>query len=90
MDDWEAGKPDPHALLTLADRLDAERPVFVGDTLDDIRTVTNAIEADSERTFHAVGVLTGGLSGEEGRRKYRSAGADVIVESINDLPELLN
>ena len=90
MDDWEAGKPDPHALLTLADRLDADRPVFVGDTLDDIRTVTNAIEADSERTFHAVGVLTGGLSGEEGRRKYRSAGADVIVESINDLPELLN
>jgi len=90
MDDWEAGKPDPHALLTLADRLDADRLVFVGDTLDDVRTVTNATEADSTRTYHAVGVLTGGLSGKEGRRKYRNAGADVIVESINDLPALLS
>ena len=89
MDDWEAGKPDPHALLTLAERLDADRSVFVGDTLDDIRTVVNAIETDSARTFHAVGVLTGGLTGEDGRQKYRSAGADVIVDSINELPELL-
>jgi len=90
MDDWEAGKPDPHALLTLADRLGADRPVFVGDTLDDVRTVTNAAEADPDRTFRAVGVLTGGLSGEDGQQKYRSAGADVIVESIADLPELLD
>jgi HAD superfamily hydrolase (TIGR01548 family) len=89
MDDWEAGKPDPEALLELSDRLGADRPVFVGDTLDDIRTVTNATEADSSRTYRGVGVLTGGLSGEEGRRKYRSAGADVIVESIDDLPDLL-
>jgi len=90
MDDWEAGKPDPRALVTLAERLGADRPVFVGDTLDDVRTVTNALEADPERTYHSVGVLTGGLSGESGRRKYREAGADVIVESINDLPALLN
>jgi HAD superfamily phosphatase len=89
MDDWEAGKPDPHALIELADRLGAHRPVFAGDTLDDIRTVNNAVEADPSRTYHAVGVLTGGLSGEKGRRKYRSAGADIIIESINDLPDLL-
>jgi len=90
MDNWEEGKPNPNALITLSERLDAVRPVFAGDTLDDIRTVTNAVEEDPDRTFHSVGVLTGGLSGEEGRRKYRSAGADVIVESINDLPDLLS
>lgn len=90
MDNWEEGKPNPNALITLSERLDAIRPVFAGDTLDDIRTVTNAVEEDPDRTFHSVGVLTGGLSGEEGRRKYRSAGADVIVESINDLPDLLS
>jgi HAD superfamily hydrolase (TIGR01548 family) len=89
MDDWEAGKPDPHALIELADRLGADRPVFAGDTLDDIRTVNNAAEVDPSRTYHGVGVLTGGLSGEKGRRKYRSAGADIIIESINDLPDLL-
>ncbi len=89
MDDWEAGKPDPGALLKLADRLGVGRPVFVGDTLDDIRTVNNAAEADPSRTFRSVGVLSGGLTGESGRRKYRSVGADIIIEDINELPELL-
>ena len=89
MDDWEAGKPDPGALVALADRLDADRVVYVGDTLDDIRTVTNASEVDPERTFRSVGVLSGGLSGDGGRRKYRNAGADVVIEMINDLPDLI-
>ena len=89
MDDWEAGKPDPGALLRLADRFDAHRPVFVGDTLDDVRTVNNAAEADPSRTFRSVGVLTGGLTGESGRRKYREVGADIIIENINELPDLL-
>ncbi|WP_299235438.1 TIGR01548 family HAD-type hydrolase [Natronomonas sp.] len=89
MDDWEAGKPDPGALVALADRLDADRVVYVGDTLDDIRTVTNASETDPERTFRSVGVLSGGLSGDGGRRTYRNAGADVIIETINELPDLV-
>mgnify|MGYP006282280673 CR=1 FL=1 len=89
MDDWDGGKPDPGALTELADRLGADRPVFVGDTLDDIRTVNNAAEADPSRTYLGVGVLTGGLSGEAGRRKYRNVGADIIIESVNDLPGLL-
>jgi HAD superfamily hydrolase (TIGR01548 family) len=89
MDDWEGGKPDPGALIELADRLGADRPVFVGDTLDDIRTVNNAVEADPSRTYLGVGVLTGGLSGEAGRRKYRNVGADIVIESVNELPGLL-
>ncbi|WP_049971754.1 TIGR01548 family HAD-type hydrolase [Haladaptatus cibarius] len=89
MDDWEQGKPHPHALLTLAERFDAERVVFVGDTLDDVRTATNAADADSSREYFGIGVLTGGLTGEEGRRKYEENGAEAVIDSINDLPELL-
>jgi HAD superfamily hydrolase (TIGR01548 family) len=89
MDDWEAGKPDPHALVTLADRLEAETVAFVGDTLDDVRTANNAAEVDPEREFYGIGVLTGGLTGQDGREKYREFGADIVVESINDLPNLL-
>ncbi|MCQ4333503.1 TIGR01548 family HAD-type hydrolase [Natronomonas sp. F2-12] len=89
MDDWEGGKPDPGALVELADRLDADRPAFVGDTLDDIRTVNNAVETDPDRTYRSVGVLTGGLRGETGRRKYRNVGADIVIESINELPGLI-
>jgi len=90
MDDWAAGKPDPHALLTLADRLDATRVAFAGDTLDDVRTAVNAAEADPDRTYHGIGVLTGGLTGEAGRRAFEDAGAAAVVETVNDLPDLLD
>ncbi|SIQ71465.1 haloacid dehalogenase superfamily, subfamily IA hydrolase, TIGR01548 [Haladaptatus litoreus] len=89
MDDWKEGKPHPHALLTLAERFDAERVVFVGDTLDDVRTATNAADADSSREYFGIGVLTGGLTGEEGKRKYEENGSEAVIDSINDLPELL-
>ena len=89
MDDWEEGKPHPHALVTLAERFDAESVVFAGDTLDDVETARNAAEADPDREYYGVGVLTGGLTGAEGRRKYEEAGADAVVESVNDLPDLL-
>ncbi len=89
MDDWEQGKPHPYALMTLAEGFDAERVVFVGDTLDDIRTAVNAADADSERDYFGVGVLTGGLTGESGREKYESAGAAAVIDSVDNLPALL-
>jgi phosphoglycolate phosphatase-like HAD superfamily hydrolase len=89
MDDPEPDKPDPGGLVALADRLDATRVAFAGDALDDVRTVVNAREADPDRTYHGIGVLTGGLSGDAGRRKFEDAGASAVVESVNDLPALL-
>ena len=88
MDDWEGGKPDPDALLTLADRLPADSMVYVGDSLDDVETVVNANEED-DRDYHAVGVLSGGLSGEEGRVEFELQGADAVVDDVNELPEVL-
>ncbi|AGN02730.1 HAD superfamily hydrolase [Salinarchaeum sp. Harcht-Bsk1] len=89
MDDWEAGKPDPHALRTLAERFDATEVAFVGDTLDDVRTATNAAAADPSRTYHGIGVLTGGLTGEAGRQKYEEAGSSTVVDDVNGLRTLL-
>ena len=89
MDNWEAGKPDPYALVTLAERFGSERVVFVGDTLDDIETAVNADREDPDRTYHGIGVLTGGLTGEAGRAKFLDAGAAAVLDSINDLPALL-
>jgi HAD superfamily hydrolase (TIGR01548 family) len=89
MDDWEEGKPHPEALTTLAGRLGADSVVFVGDTLDDVRTAVNAAAADETRSYRGVGVLTGGLTGETGRRKFADAGAADVVDSVNDLPDLL-
>ncbi len=90
MDSPEAKKPDPAGLLTLAERLDAESVAFVGDTLDDVETAVRAAEADPERTYHGVGVLTGGLTGEAGREAFDDAGAAAVVEHVDDLPDLLS
>jgi HAD superfamily hydrolase (TIGR01548 family) len=89
MDDRDEGKPDPTALLELADRLAADSVVYVGDTLDDVRMAVRADE-DDRRRYHGVGVLTGGLTGEAGREKYEEAGASLVLDSVNDLPEVLS
>jgi HAD superfamily phosphatase len=89
MDDWAEGKPHPYALRTLAERLAADSVAFVGDTLDDVRTAVNAADADRDRDYHGVGVLTGGLTGDSGREKYEDAGASAVLESVNDLPDFL-
>jgi HAD superfamily hydrolase (TIGR01548 family) len=89
MDDWEAGKPDPDALVTLAERFDADSLAFVGDTLDDVHTAVNAAGAGS-RTYYGIGVLTGGLTGEHGRTLFEQAGASAVLDSVNDLPTLLD
>jgi HAD superfamily hydrolase (TIGR01549 family) len=89
MDDWEGGKPDPTALMALAALFEADAVAFVGDTLDDVRTAVNADREDDERAYFGVGVLTGGLTGEAGTRKYAAAGAAVVLDSVNDLPKLL-
>ena len=89
MDDWDEGKPHPRALLDLADRLEAADVACVGDTLDDVRMAVRADEAADHRRFHGVGVLTGGLTGGSGREKYAEAGAATVLDSVNDLPEVL-
>jgi len=89
MDNWEQGKPHPYALLTLAERFDAESVVFVGDTLDDVKTAVNADREDDERTYKGLGVLTGGLTGKAGRQKFSEAGAADVLESVNALPAWL-
>lgn len=89
MEDWEGTKPEPDALVTLGERLNAEALAFVGDTLDDIRTAVNASGVD-DRRYHGVGVLTGGLTGEDGRQLYEQVGATAVIDSINDLPGILD
>ena len=88
MDDDPAGKPDPAGLFTLADRLGVDRLAFAGDTLDDVRTAGAATDR-GHRTYHGIGVLTGGLTGADGRRRFDEAGADAVVPSVNALPGTL-
>ncbi len=89
MDDWEEGKPHPRALTVLAERFEADRVAFAGDTLDDVRTARNADAADDDRIYYGIGVLTGGLQGEAGREAFAGVPADAVVEDVNELVDLL-
>jgi HAD superfamily phosphatase len=89
MDDWPDSKPDPGALVSLAKRLDAQTVAYAGDTTDDVQTAVNATGVD-DRTYYGIGVLTGGLSGQRGREQFEDAGAAAVVDSVNDLPDLLD
>jgi HAD superfamily hydrolase (TIGR01548 family) len=89
MDDWAEGKPHPYALTTLAERIDADRIAFAGDTIDDVETAVNADAEDDKRVYDGIGVLTGGLTGESGRETFVEHGASAVVDSIEELPGLL-
>lgn len=88
MDDPLPGKPDPAALVTLADRLGVDGVVYVGDTVDDTRAARRA-DASDGRPYLAVGVQTGGLDGERGRRLFDEAGTDVVLDDVEAVPDLL-
>lgn len=89
MDSDTPGKPAPDALIELARRFDANQVAFVGDTLDDIRTAVNATETDPAREYYGIGVQTGGLSDQQGRRKFENVGAHAIIETVNELPNII-
>ena len=89
MDNWEGGKPNPDALVMLGERFDVDEIAFAGDTLDDIQTARNA-DGTYERSYYGIGVLTGGLTGESGKERFERAGASAVIDSVNDLPALLD
>lgn len=89
MDDWSGGKPDPEGLLSLAERLGASSLAYAGDELDDVRTAVNADRADPDRTYHGIGVQSGGVTGDAGARRFTELGAAAVIDSIDDLPPLL-
>lgn len=87
MEDWDQSKPNPEALLAIGDNCQSEKLLYAGDTLDDVRMVEFAKESGSETQFFGVGLLSGGLTGEQGREKFLDAGADLVLEDVNHLPE---
>lgn len=88
-DDWDGGKPDPGGLRTIAERMGASAIAYAGDELDDVRTAVNADASDPDRRYYGFGVLTGGVTGREGAKRFRALGATGVLASIDELPSRL-
>ncbi len=97
-------KPNPKGLISLARKL-AKRElgpfvppvVYLGDTIADIRTVLNAREEIPDQVFISIAVAPPHLHSEnciEERRQYetklKDAGADIILNSTNDIKYLIS
>lgn len=82
-DDDGLRKPDPRTLNTIAERLGTKVGIYIGDTLDDLRTTKGTAVP-----FLAASVLTG-AGGPEGAKLFREKGAHVIAPEINSLLDFL-
>lgn len=84
--DEDGRKPDPSLLARLVKALDARRPCYVGDAMDDLAFVVayNASALGHERPALAVIVC------DEAREpEFRGFGASLFVRDVNELPDAL-
>jgi len=75
LDDVSTGKPDPEGILTAARHARAERVWMIGDNVDDIAAARRA------------GAVAIGVAGN--REALLAAGADVVLDSVNQISDLL-
>ena len=81
-------KPEPGGLARLAERLNFKNAVYIGDTLDDLRTVRNFNALSSEVRFLSAQVLTG-PAGAANEPLFRNAGADILADDVNTVLDWL-
>jgi HAD superfamily hydrolase (TIGR01548 family) len=79
-----ARKPNPAGLRKLMERLGAASAVYVGDTLDDYRTVARYKQEYADRPILAALVMTGPM-GDRNRKIFERSGADVVASDVNEL-----
>ena len=75
-------KPQPGGLALLQQRLGFTTAVYIGDALDDLRTVLAFNDGDSPATFLSAQVLTG-PAGSASDKPFRTAGADLVAPDVN-------
>lgn len=82
----EIAKPNPAALILVAEKLQTRAGLYVGDTADDLGLVLNyrAVAGADQPPFLAVMIASGPEA-----EIYRERGADLILSQVGELPEAL-
>jgi HAD superfamily hydrolase (TIGR01548 family) len=77
-------KPDGRALALLAERLHFRNAIYVGDTLDDWRTVRNYRELRGAGRSKVIGCLVlSGPAGAQNHSLFLEQGAEIIAPDVN-------
>lgn len=90
VDDGGLTKPDPRILMNLGEILGVGTGIFIGDTVDDLRTVTNyqALKAEKElQTRFLSGLIT---QKESEKKMFFNLGADIVAENPGQMLDMLS
>jgi HAD superfamily phosphatase len=84
-------KPDARTLSLLRDRLGFHFAVYIGDTIDDLRTVQNFRESKGSGRAKIISCLVlSGPAGAANRRLFLEAGAEIVAPDVNAFLNFLN
>ncbi len=82
-------KPQPSGLQKLAERMGFSHAVYIGDALDDLRTVKNFNAAPGPVSLLSAQVLTG-PAGKANEKLFRTSGADILASDVNEVLDWIN
>ena len=84
-------KPDGKSMMALRDQMAWKSALYVGDTLDDLRTVQNYREVKGSGKSRVLSaIVLSGPGGEAGRRTFLEAGAEVVSSDLNLILQYLD
>ena len=84
----ELAKPNPATLIRAIQSMESKNCLYVGDSMEDYMMAKDASQAGHSTTFCAI---VGTSTNPEDRRKlFANSGVEMILESINDIPKVLN
>ncbi|PQV64402.1 haloacid dehalogenase superfamily, subfamily IA hydrolase, TIGR01548 [Abditibacterium utsteinense] len=79
-------KPDGHTLILARDRLDFKNGVYIGDIMDDLKTVLNYRELKGAGKGRiAAAIALSGPSGGAHKQQFLEAGADIVTPDVNTI-----
>lgn len=90
-DDDGARKPEAKTLMLLREKMDFRFAVFIGDTMDDLKTVQNLRESRASGKAKVLSCIAlSGPSGATHRRLFLEAGAEIVAPDANTFLQYLN
>ena len=83
----DLAKPNPQSLIRAMKGLDSKNCLYVGDSMEDMILAQKASELDFQATF--CGIYGSGKLPEMKKKLFTEHDVPLIVETINELPDIL-
>ena len=84
----DLAKPNPASLIRAIRSMQSRNCLYVGDSMEDYMMARDATLAGSPTTF--CGIVGTSTSPDDRRKMFSESGVGMILDSINDIPKVLN